>query len=365
MAVEIFLQHSVNHCENYFFHNYANARQQFLTTADSLGVTTTEQTWSLTNELHCDSFWVGPETAENVLLLISGTHGVEGYCGSAVQTFILQAIGQGAITLPANCALLCIHALNPWGMQHYRRCDHAGIDLNRNFINFTQLPATDPNYLLFVEQLLAAPAEQRFNTFTLLSEQFGQAKFDEAFSSGQYEFPWGPFYGGQQPAWSNTVIEEIIQQYKLNKKLLVVLDIHSGLGPWGFGELISDHQPGSAAAEFANQLFGPAVAHTLAGDSFSVAKRGLLDYRWHQLMHEQGCFLTLEFGSYGSAALFNVILDDHIVWRERPTKSSAAIAQQAQHMLEHFCPKQTLWQQAVLFKSWQVVNLACNQLQGR
>ena len=36
-------------------------------------------------DLSTDVAWWGPTDAERVLVLISGTHGVEGYCGSGAQ----------------------------------------------------------------------------------------------------------------------------------------------------------------------------------------------------------------------------------------------------------------------------------------
>ena len=35
--------------------------------------------------LFTDTVWIGPEHAEKVVVLISGTHGVEGFAGSAVE----------------------------------------------------------------------------------------------------------------------------------------------------------------------------------------------------------------------------------------------------------------------------------------
>src|SRR5690606_41795533 len=73
-----------------------------------------------------------------VLVLITGTHGVEGHAGSAVQTDLWGLIEQRKVTLPEDIAILMVHPLNPFGYAWGRRCDEQGIDLNRNFIDFTQ-----------------------------------------------------------------------------------------------------------------------------------------------------------------------------------------------------------------------------------
>lgn len=66
------------------------------------------------NALYTDVAWLGNPQAEKVLILISATHGVEGFAGSAIQTDVLRQLAQQ--TLPDNSALALIHALNPWGL---------------------------------------------------------------------------------------------------------------------------------------------------------------------------------------------------------------------------------------------------------
>ena len=65
--------------------------------------------------LSTDVFWLGPRDSSQVVVLISGTHGIEGYTGSAIQRFILSMLCKKELSLPADTALLFIHALNPSG----------------------------------------------------------------------------------------------------------------------------------------------------------------------------------------------------------------------------------------------------------
>src|SRR5690349_19400804 len=60
--------------------------------------------------------------AKRTLAISSGTHGVEGYFGSAVQLALLE---DGALLTRAKQAasLLLIHAVNPYGFAHARRCN--------------------------------------------------------------------------------------------------------------------------------------------------------------------------------------------------------------------------------------------------
>src|SRR5437763_1766529 len=63
--------------------------------------------------LFTDIAWLGAEDASNVLVLISATHGVEGFAGSAIQHDALLQLAH--TPLPADMAVVIIHALNPWG----------------------------------------------------------------------------------------------------------------------------------------------------------------------------------------------------------------------------------------------------------
>ncbi len=82
-------------------------------------------------ELAIDMLWVGAHDPEQVLLHISGTHGVEGYAGSAIQSAIVES---ESLAVGPNQAVVFIHGLNPWGMAHLRRFNESNVDLNRNFL---------------------------------------------------------------------------------------------------------------------------------------------------------------------------------------------------------------------------------------
>ena len=310
-------------------------------------------------ELATDVLWLGVEDAARVVIFISGTHGIEGYAGSAIQRFLLgQLSNANELRIPSDVALLFIHALNPWGMAWGRRCDEQGIDLNRNFVDFNQPLPANPHYPQAKTWLQLDDAVERRGGLEKLEQRLGRTAYEQAVSGGQYVDRDGPFYGGNGPAFGNHTIEQIIDSYHLSNRKLTVIDLHTGLGPWGYGELICDHPAGSAGECYARQLFGDAVAVPAKGSSFSVPKLGLLDYRWHRLMAADSCFLTLEFGSYATDDLFNVIIDDHNLWRKFRTPAQAVdiMAAQRQRMVRHFCPDDRYWRQAVLFKAWQVAH---------
>lgn len=354
--------------ESFFHYDFLQCQQAFIRAYESFegeknhhfypleGVHETKEELTLGT----DTIWLGPEEAKQVLVFISGTHGVEGYCGSAIQQFFLSQLT--ASLIPQDTAILMIHSLNPWGMQWARRCDASGIDLNRNFVDYGNVEPLDPEYDAILASLMTS--KDRYQEMQTQSDKWGQQTFDRIFSGGQYVHKWAPFFGGQFPAHGRKVIEALISLYDLGKRNTMVVDLHTGLGPWAFGELISDHPADSRGNQQAKKIFGAAIANAHEGASFSVPKVGLLDYCFHQFMTEKGFFLTLEFGSYGSAALFEVLLSDHEYWREQQPSTITEEKYQfyRDRMIEHFCPKDTLWQQAVLFKAWQIFDRLINTI---
>ena len=76
-----------------FSNSYAEAREKFLDVASLRGLTVDSYELPLSGAdgetLATDIVMDGPANASNLLLVISGCHGVEGYCGSAIQTGLL------------------------------------------------------------------------------------------------------------------------------------------------------------------------------------------------------------------------------------------------------------------------------------
>jgi hypothetical protein len=102
------------------------------------------------------------------------------------------------------------------------------------------------------------------------------------------------------------------------------------------------------------------VTLPLLGTSSSVPKLGLLDYAWHTIMNERSCYITLEFGTYRTEQLFEVLLRDHQLWAQ--SGNDFARREHSQLMRKHFCPDDTAWKEMVLFRARQVISQALRGL---
>ena len=303
--------------------------------------------------LFTDTAWIGNDEAENVMVLLAGTHGVEGLTGSAIQSDLLQLLACGNFVIPTNSALLLVHALTPWGYAWLRRCDADGVDLNRNAVDFSRPLPDNPDYDRLRWAMFETDSNQRRQAFADYEREYGRVALEKAISGGQYLDPAGPFYGGQAPAHGRLVCEDIIRHHSLSQRRLALIDLHTGLGSYGYGEIICDHAPDSDGAMVAKQWYGDATTLPLAGTSSSVPKLGLLDYAWHAIMDKNSCYITLEFGTYSTDCLFETLLRDHQLWAK--TDNAAERMAHAKLMRRHFCPNDSAWQEMVLFRARQVI----------
>ncbi len=252
-------------------------------------------------ELSTDISWWGPQDAARVLVLISGTHGVEGYCGSGAQ---IDWMRRGEIaTVPEGTGVLMIHAINPYGFAWDRRVTESNVDLNRNWIDFGKSLPENHDYVTLADAICpaswGADAQQRaFGELMKFVAARGMPAFQQAISGGQYTHPRGLFFGGAGPTWSRRTQTEIFRSRLGKAARIAIIDYHTGLGPWGFAEKIVPLAPDSAAFRRARNWFGATVTSPVSGTSTSadIAGDGL-SAAVQLLGHAEVTCVALEFGT--------------------------------------------------------------------
>ncbi|VIO70086.1 hypothetical protein CI1B_29440 [Bradyrhizobium ivorense] len=319
-------------------------------------------------ELSVDVGWIGDPQAACVLVIISGTHGPEGFCGSGIQLDWLALLE--ASRLPENVALVFVHGLNPHGFAWDRRVTQEGCDLNRNFIDFAAGAPANPGYdelrAHFVPPSLEGPSfEASREAIGKFKQAHGERAFQIARKAGQYTDPGGMFFGGFHRSWSGRTLESIAQEYKLaSRKFVAVVDVHTGLGPYGYGELQSEHVAASASQLIADQMFGPSVTSADLGTSTSIPIHGSLQLFWERLLGDgRYLYLCLEYGTFNTEAAQRVLLADQWLHVHGGGDRSGALGREVRGcMRAHFCPDDPSWKEAVLFRGRQVLRQALSGL---
>ncbi|PWU96702.1 hypothetical protein C4B63_18g229 [Trypanosoma cruzi] len=83
-------------------------------------------------EYSVDTAFVRGKKAKNLLIHMSGTRGVDGFTGSAVQVKLLREWNSSRGDGPS---VLFVHAVNPYGMAHFRPYNENNVDLSRNYLS--------------------------------------------------------------------------------------------------------------------------------------------------------------------------------------------------------------------------------------
>ena len=295
--------------------DYSQARSQFLQACNNAGAELRSVVHPLSGpdgEIAMDVASLGQKDARNAVLIVSGTHGVEGYAGSPLQTqWLLNHAGEQ----PTDLRTIWVHAHNPFGFAWTRRVNEDNIDLNRNYLNWPTTPQHNEGYDTLAEHLV--PAEwtedvQQKTTETLLgyAVEYGMEKFQAAVSQGQYAYPTGLFYGGSGPTWSYQQMHNLVNQELAGLERLAVIDLHTGLGEWGYGELISHHPMNSDGYRRADKWWS-GVRSMVDGDSVSAHLTGDWLERLDDWMGEvEVTSCALEFGTVDTVTVLQSLRAD-------------------------------------------------------
>ncbi len=349
----------------FFSSNYQTARERFVEAGRAIGGTVE----CIPNPhrgrdgcpLSMDVVLVGATDAARTVVVCSGTHGVEGFAGSGIQTGLLQRRIDSC--LPEGVSVLMIHAVNPYGMAHLRRFTEDNVDLNRNFRDHSGPYPGNLPYETLAEVI--APHSLSFwsevrSWSRLLWYQLtaGKAASQAAVSGGQYSHPDGLFFGGTFDTWSSTTLRAVIRRYLSDATHVVVVDLHTGLGEFGAAEVILNVPEGSPEYERAVVIWGQRVRTTATGASISTHLEASLKLAIPQMLPKAEVTpVSLEFGTVPPLEVFKAVraenwLHHHAGPEHRKTRELKA------RLLRAFYPDSDEWQSSVWNQGKEVIDRA-------
>ena len=353
-----------------FSESYAEARAKFVAAAADAGGAL--RSWFNPHGkgpngelLYLDTARFGPADAPHTLVLISSTHGVEGHCGSGAQIAWLRS--GGAAKLPKDTGALVVHAINPHGFAWGRRVNEDNVDLNRNFVDHDKPYPRNDGYNELATAILprqwdeTASAETE-RTFQAYAQKHGAFGLQGALSGGQYAHPNGIFYGGNKPTWSNRTIRAIAREELGRARRVGVIDFHTGLGPFGHGELICTVPPGSKSFERSKAWYGAELTSPESGTSTSAVVVGCMTDSFPQeLPDAEVTSVALEYGTYAVPEVLGAVREDNWVHQRGDLKSAQGKAMKA-NMKERFFPSGDKWRDMVWTRADQTIGWALKGL---
>ncbi|MCZ7469189.1 DUF2817 domain-containing protein [Agrobacterium rhizogenes] len=253
--------------------DYTVLRQRFLSAARRSGAALFEYKHPLHGPggepLFTDVAYLGERNASKKLVILSGTHGVEGQFGSACQAEWLSA--NNPLPLAADTAVVIIHLINPWGTAWSRRVNEDNVDLNRNFIDWEAAVPRNERYAALHEAFACAEwdgpdrdrADQKLKDAKAAAG--GHAGIAAIVEAGQYDCPDGLFYGGSGPTWSNHTLRDVLNTFVSGASDVIVFDLHTGAGPYGYPALLSVAEEDHDGLEWGRKTYGHALAVVMTG----------------------------------------------------------------------------------------------------
>ena len=267
-------------------------------------------------DLRIDWLWAEPVQTDTLVIVSTGEHGIEGYIGSAMLKIFMDEFAPRIDS--QRTGLLLVHAINPWGMQHYRKVNENNVDLNRNFVYDGVFNADSNPYFLRLRRFLAPEYPVRSfgvetiffaarTIWSLMTE--GSAGLMYAALLGQCAAPNAMYYGGTQYEEQTLVMMDLLHQALANYQTVIHLDMHSGYGPRYLMSITVVPQEPLNSAELSSKFKYPLV---LRGDheEFYAIQGDITAYlyrlRAEKFSDKQVFACAFEFGTYGESLLARI-----------------------------------------------------------
>jgi hypothetical protein len=361
-----------NRYSQYFSQSYKEARAKFLAGAEAAGLDATSHQHPMVGSdgelLAMDVVREGPADSESLLIITSACHGVEGFCGSGVQTALLSDPVWRKTAADAGVAVLYVHALNPYGFSWWRRTTHENVDLNRNFHDFHGPLPHNAGYDELAGAIVPAswpPPDAANAALENYMRKHGQAKLQEAISGGQYDYPEGIFYGGRNPTWSHITWRHVLQEQATRCARLGWIDLHTGLGPTGVGERIFACSDDPVALKRARAWWGDKITSIYDGSSTSSPLQGLMWLAaYEECAQAEYTGIALEYGTLPITDMIGALRADQ--WLENhPDAPDAMRTQIKRQMRDAFYVDTDEWKQQIVEQAVDAVHGAVRGLSGR
>ena len=335
----------------YFKETYEESRDAFLELAKRSGGELSSYVVSGNSEtgLSFETLYFPPASGkkEQLLILTSGIHGIEGFTGSALQRYFIE---NNFLDLKNdNMGILIIHGINPHGFKNKRRVTENNVDLNRNFDTTPALFKTENSGYLQVNDFLNPKSRYSRLSFNLSAIKFilkfGMENLRKAILRGQYQYPEGIFFGGQifEPQVS-LLQNEVMKRSEGYKKVLLV-DLHTGYGQRGKLHLFGDRSP-FIDQTFMDEVFqGLLIDYGQEKDFYTVS--GGFTVFMAKIFHEKTKFagVVFEFGTINSQSALGS-LDS--LYRMVNENQKDASEKDLDLFREMFYPRSTEWRKAVI-----------------
>lgn len=199
----------------------------------------------IARDLTLDYFYLPAKTKKKLVIITSGTHGPEGFAGSALQ---LQFLDKTISEIDQSTSgILLIHAHNPWGFKHVVRGTQNNVNLNRNYDLDASLFQTKNISYEKIKHLLELDGKAKSFSFPfvpligemLFSKGVTLQSLTEAIGKGQYTSKKGINFGGRRFEPQVLFLTDLLNNVTPPYSQIFNIDLHTGLGEKGVLHIMS------------------------------------------------------------------------------------------------------------------------------
>lgn len=305
---------------DYFSSTVSKADENFKKTCTFSGVTpifyTHPESGPNGEELNVGVCRIGPTRSTKCFLIISGTHGIEGYGGAGIQIGLLERYSD--FKLPDDTSIVLVHLINPWGTAWNRRENENNMDVFRNFLYHDDPIEPDPLFDIIDDTYdwpnweKTSPEKKKEKEEKLI-KKYGLERLIAAVRQGQHHRSKAMTYHGNKASWSKITLDTIIVRFLNGSRKIAVMDIHTGFGKYGEGIVMSYEPIDSSKYQrvlgwMKGDLYTPGVDADIPSHS-----KNPYSFVEDLIPHSECVAQILEFGTYDPAMSRDIFPDNHYI----------------------------------------------------
>jgi hypothetical protein len=312
---------------SYYPADYESARRHFLIlTAELQGRYENVQHFQINvpskidDDLTVDICYLPAQSdSTNLIILASGTHGVEGFVGHAAQQlFIRQHLNDDLLQ---DTGVLLIHALNPYGFKYNRKATEFNVDLNRNCpSDINPYEIINDGYVKVYDLLNPAAVVKKSSVdnrffFVKAINEIRKASLPvlrQAALQGQYKFEKGIYYGGTKPELQIAELSPILLAITQPYEKILSLDMHTGYGERGKLHFFPNPLEGEEKERLEQLFEGYAIDWGDSGD-FYVITGDFVSYIGALSKGKEYYPMVMEYGTLNSQTTMGSLKSIHVM----------------------------------------------------
>ncbi|MBN1819955.1 MAG: DUF2817 domain-containing protein [Prolixibacteraceae bacterium] len=310
----------------YFEDSYESCRESFINSADmccerffKVEIFSKAVPSGVDSTLKIDFCYVpAQKESKKLLILTSGVHGIEGFVGSAVQQMIIdQYLKTG---MPDDLGVLFIHGINPYGFKYTRRVTENNIDFNRNCdTEMTLFSSENAGYTDLYDMLnpkgkvISGSLKNKFFMLVAINKlmQESMSALRQAVLQGQYEYPEGLYYGGNNFEPQLSIIGEVISEKSADYDTILNIDLHTGYGARGVLHLFPNPVEDLNVKQKMEEIFTGYQIDWGDSDDFYTINGSFSDYIGKLIPDKFYLPMTFEYGTLNSQTTIGSVKSIH------------------------------------------------------